>query len=152
MLYYKVISIFAVGNQTFKIMERVSINLNLFKLKNTGITELQGKSGAKKRCLIIPIDDNDLFTTEKGVYLNLIAFPNDKVEGQTHIVKQSFNKERREAMTEEEKNSLPILGGIQKPKEATPKDGETYSTPTQYDASLAAPEEQAHGSIDDLPF
>ncbi|WP_195375364.1 hypothetical protein [Parabacteroides leei] len=133
-------------------MERVSINLNLFKLKNTGITELQGKSGAKKRCLIIPIDDNDLYTIDKGVYLNLIAFPNDKVEGQTHIVKQSFSKERREAMTEEEKNTLPILGGIQKPKEAVPKNGESYSTPTQYDATQPAPEEQAHGSIDNLPF
>lgn len=133
-------------------MERVSINLNLHKLKATGVVELIGKSGAKKRCLVIPIDDNDLFVSDKGVYLNLIAFPNDKVEGQSHIVKQSFNKARRDSMTEEERNSLPILGGIQKPKEQTPEGGETYNTPPQYEVPTAPGTAEGSTPIDDLPF
>lgn len=143
--------IFAFGNQIFTVMERVSININLFKLKNTGITELTGKSKVTKRCLVIPIDDNELYTSEKGVYLNLMAFPTDKVENQTHMIKQSFDKERLERMTEEERRAIPILGGIRKPKECLPESGESYQAPQQF-SEAGAPGTQNDNVIDDLPF
>src|SRR5690606_13345668 len=72
------------------------------------------KSGKNKDvdCLLIPIDQNSLFKSEKGgVYLNLIHFemkePKDYGD---HIVKQSLPKEVRESMSDEEKQSQPILG------------------------------------------
>jgi hypothetical protein len=66
--------------------------------------------------IFIPIAANDLFFSEtsKAVYLDLVAFEM-KVQGkngETHIVKQSLSKEKREKMTKEEQNAMPILGNI----------------------------------------
>ena len=124
-------------------MSYLKSSINLMKLKNTGITVLDSKSGVSKKCLIIPIKDNRLFVTDKGVYLNLIAFESDKLEGASHLIKQSFSKEELDKMSEEEKNNMPILGSIYKP--ADPK-GESYSVPQNTEAPVvSAPK-------DDLPF
>jgi hypothetical protein len=75
---------------------------------------VKGKAG-EVDCLVIPIEKNRLFVGEKGIYLDLIAFeikepkPDRK---DTHLVKQSFSKEVREAMTEEQLKSIPILGSL----------------------------------------
>lgn len=66
-------------------------------------------------CLVIPIDQNNLFKEEKGIYLDLIAFEvSTKKEGikDTHLVKQSLAKEKREAMTEYELKAMPIIGNL----------------------------------------
>lgn len=66
-------------------------------------------------CLIIPIEKNKLFVGEKGVYLDIIAFDitNKKPDQKdTHLVKQSFSKEEREKMTEEQLKAVPILGNL----------------------------------------
>lgn len=66
-------------------------------------------------CLIIPIEKNKLFVGEKGVYLDIVGFEiREPKEGSkdTHVVKQSFSKEAREAMTEEQLKALPILGNL----------------------------------------
>lgn len=125
-------------------MSRLNFSINLMKLKNTGISCLNSaRSGLTKKCLIIPIDDNKLSVTEKGVYLNLVAFESEKAENQSHLIKQSFSKEILEKMSEEEKLSYPILGGINKPVVPT---GETYTSPGKTEANV----EKA--PIDDLPF
>jgi hypothetical protein len=86
--------------------------LNLMNLKAQRKT-LNGKLGPTE-CIVIGIDANNLFVGEKGIYLDLIAF--DRKEkgknGETHLIKQSFSKEEREAMTEDQRNSLPILGDL----------------------------------------
>ena len=66
----------------------------------------------------ILIEKNKLFVGEKGVYLDLIAFEIDSAKRNTeskdtHLVKQSFSKEAREEMGEDELKSLPILGNLQ---------------------------------------
>jgi len=138
------ISIFVDINQLFKSMSHLNFSLNLMKLKNVGVSCLNSaRSGITKKCLIIPIEDNKLFVTEKGVYLNLIAFESDKFDDQSHLIKQSFSKEELEKMSDNEKNSYPILGGIKKPLEPT---GDTYTSPTNTEANV----EKA--PIDDLPF
>ncbi len=95
-------------------MGRISVKINLAALKNAAIIT----SGKNKDvdCILIPIDQNHLFRTEKGaVYLDVIGFETapDKRKGKdTHMAKQSLSKEVQEAMTEEEKKAMPILGNF----------------------------------------
>lgn len=91
----------------------ISTKINLAALKNAAII----KSGKNKDvdCLIIPIEQNYLYRSEKSnaVYLDLQGFElKTKKEGSkdTHLVVQSLPKDVRDALTEEEKKAMPILG------------------------------------------
>lgn len=120
-------------------MSNLSIKLNLSKLKGSALTKLKNKQGQEVRCVIIPVDENGLFVGEKGVYLDLTAFEmQNPAYDQTHFVKQSVSKEKYQAMTEEQRNSVPILGGL-KPF------GKIEMAPTD---EYSVPE----GQTDDLPF
>lgn len=93
-------------------MANFSIKTDLLKLKGAFVTNLKGKT-ATKRCLIIPVDDAGLFIGEKGVYLNLTAIEMQNPKySDTHCVKVSLDKERYEAMSEEERKAQPIIGGM----------------------------------------
>lgn len=94
-------------------MANYGIRIDLLKLKGAFMRNLQGKT-ATKRCLIIPVDDCDgVFLGEKGCYLNMAAIEMREPKfNDTHCVKVEIPKERREAMTEEERNAVPILGGL----------------------------------------
>lgn len=125
-------------------MSSYGININLLKLKNTAVIDLESKkTGTKKKCLIIPITDNDLFLSDKGVYLSLNAYEaNGLNDNKTHLLKQNFTKEVREKMTEDEKNTLPILGDA-KPLIRKEPDNINTEEYTQAKNTLIA---------DDLPF
>jgi hypothetical protein len=92
---------------------------DLLKLKGAFVTNIQGREKTK-RCICIPLDDSGLVVGQKGVYLNSVAIEmhNPKYE-QTHLIKVDYPKEQREAMTDEERNEQPILGGLRpiQPKE-----------------------------------
>jgi hypothetical protein len=120
-------------------MSNFNINLNLRALKSTIIKDVQGKT-ATKQCLIIPIADNDLFVGEKGgVYLNLSAWESNNLkDGKTHLVKQSPSRKVREAMTNEERKSIPILGDM--------KPFENASATVKSEGVMAVEDN------DDLPF
>lgn len=93
-------------------MANYSIKTDLLKLKGAFVTNLKGKT-ATKRCLIIPVDEANLYVGEKGVYLNMTAIEmREPKYSETHCVKQSLDRERYEAMTDEERNAQPILGGM----------------------------------------
>ena len=95
-------------------MSRISGKLNLLQLHAVR-KMITGQLGPVE-CLVIPIEKNKLFVGEKGIYLDLIAFELEKKKEDskdTHLVKQSFSKEVREAMPEDELKSLPILGNLQ---------------------------------------
>jgi hypothetical protein len=119
-------------------MSNFNINLNLRALKGAFVYDFKGKT-ATKQCLVIPISDNDLFVGEKGgVYLNLSAWESRNLrDGKTHLVKQSFSKDVREAMTEEERRGIPILGDA--------KPFETASATVKSEGVMAVDD-------DDLPF
>lgn len=123
-------------------MANYSIKTDLLKLKGAFVTNLRGKT-ATKRCLIIPVDEAGLFVGEKGVYLNLteIEMQNPKFS-ETHCVKVSLDKERYDAMTEEERQAQPIIGGM---KQLERKQSEMAVT-GQIDGS------QAFEDDNDLPF
>lgn len=94
-------------------MENYSIKIDLLKLKGAFMRNLKGASETK-RCLILPVDDCDgVFLGEKGCYLNMTAISLTEPKFKdTHCVKVNIPKEQREAMTEEERNAIPILGGL----------------------------------------
>lgn len=119
--------------------------INMAAFKHV-IMEKKGKSGMVKG-LFIPIEANSLFTSKDGkkFYFDMIAFErkNGADEyGNTHIIKQSFSKEARDAMSEEEQKKQPIFGNIQ------------ASVYTPEDASNNVAEGQVFndGNDDDLPF
>lgn len=93
-------------------MSNFGIKLDLLKLKGAAVTELQTPTGVK-RCLVIPVDENNIFVGQKGVYLDLCAFEmkNPQYEA-THTIKQSLPKAVRDSMTEEQRKALPIVGDL----------------------------------------
>lgn len=135
-------------------MSNLSIKINLTKLPGVIFQQLTGKSGTKKDCIIIPIEDCNLFVGEKGVYLDLTAYGyKEQKYADTHFVKQSFSKEQIEgikelalivnpALSDTELNDVlnkanPIIGGVKPLQKAEMQ-------PTQ-DSPL-------NPNADDLPF
>ena len=122
-------------------MANFSIKTNLLKLGGAFVTNLKGKT-AIKQCLVIPVEDANLFVGKTGVYLNLTAIEMREARyDDTHCVKQSLDKERYDALTEEERKALPIIGGMRQ-LESKQQSMEVKST---MDASNFAED-------DDLPF
>jgi len=95
-------------------MGRISCKINLAALKNAAIIT----SGKNKDvdCILIPIEQNHLFRSEKGaVYLDVIGFetaPEKRKGKDTHMAKQSLDKKVLDAMSEDEKKAMPILGNF----------------------------------------
>jgi len=97
-------------------MSRISGKINLLNLH--AIRKIMPGQLGPVECLVIPIEKNSLFIGKTGVYLDLIAFEVDPSKRNaenkdTHLIKQSFSKEVREKMTEDQLKSLPILGNLQ---------------------------------------
>ncbi len=93
-------------------MANFSIKLNLRKINGASLVNLKGRT-ATKRCLVIPLDDSGLFEGEKGVYLNMTAIEmSEPSYGDTHFIKVNLDREAYEALTEEERRAIPILGGM----------------------------------------
>ena len=93
-------------------MANYTISTDLLKLQGAFISNLKGKA-TTKQCLCIPIDDAGLYLGQKGCYLDLAAFQLQNSQyGDTHCVKQSLSKQKRDAMTEEERKALPIIGNM----------------------------------------
>lgn len=86
--------------------------INLRALKNAAVAQLKCKSGMKQ-CLVIPIDDANLYLTEKACYLDVSVFEMREVRDEaTHLVKQQFTKARYDAMSEDERRAAPIIGNM----------------------------------------
>lgn len=120
-------------------MSTISETLNLMQLH--AVRKMIAGQLGPVDCIVIPIEKNKLFVGEKGIYLNMICFgftPKEVGDKRTHIVKQSFSKEIREAMTEEELKKLPILGDL------TEWSGQSEQTVTSSN--------EIQDEISDLPF
>lgn len=94
-------------------MANFGMKIDLLKLKGAFMKNLQGKTSTK-RCIIIPVDECDgVFLGEKGCYLNMTAIEMREARfGDTHCIKPDIPKEQREAMTDEQRNAVAILGGL----------------------------------------
>lgn len=121
--------------------------IDLLKLKNACVINVNGNAGVKKG-VFIPIEDNNLFVSSNSAYINFVAFETLRPGkfGETHIVKQSFGKEILSKMSEEEKKEIPIIGNIrplEKNNTQQHVEAATYTTTTS-----SRKEEDA----DSLPF
>ena len=115
----------------------ITLKLNLTQLKHA---RMKTPKGAE--CIVIPIVENYLFIGEKGIYLDIVGFEvkNPEPGKDTHLLKQSFSKEKLATFTDEQKQSLPIIGNA--------RISTTHSEPEPNDLN---PGTVADG-IDDLPF
>lgn len=130
-----------------------NIKIDLTAFAGAGKINLSGKNGQLKKCLVIPIEENHLYEGEKGIYADFIAWEmkEKKENGATHLVKQSFPKEVREAMSEEEKRALPIFGDLR--DAMTEKKGlDTYSMPGSIPEQASSVYATTLPEVDDLPF
>lgn len=121
----------------------ITLKLNLTALKHA---LMKSAKDEKETLLCIPIKANELYKSEKGnVYLDIVGFEfddkSDKKYKDTHLLKQSFSKERLSEMTEEEKKAHPILGN------ARVSGAGAYSEPEPN----AQSQDVADG-VNDLPF
>ena len=94
-------------------MSTITTKLNLSQLKHV-IQKKKVKSGEEIDCLVIPIELNNLFKSEKGnVYLDLIGFEikEKKTDSKdTHLIKQFLPKSTYDGMTEDEKKEMKVIG------------------------------------------
>lgn len=122
-------------------MSKISGKLNLLNLHGV-VKMIKGQSGMVE-CLVIPLEINSLFKGEKGIYLDIIAFEVDPAKRNaeskdTHLIKQSFPKDVRDLMSDDDLKKLPILGNLQVWGEGT--------------GSAPVSSSQTLGEEDDLPF
>lgn len=123
-------------------MGNLSIKIDLLKLNNATIVDIKGKTATKK-CVVIPIEDAGLFLGEKGLYLSAtgVQLREPKYE-QSHFIRAEIDKDKYNAMTEEERKTIPIIGSIK-----------TYASPAVATAE-AVTFSNEYMSVDetDLPF
>lgn len=124
-------------------MANFSIKADLLKIKGAAIINLKDET-ATKRCLVIPVDDSGLFVGKKGVYLNMTAVEmREPRYGDTHCVKINLDRDAYNALSEEERRNIPILGGMHELEQQV----RTMKVTQTIDVSQAA-----DNPDDDLPF
>lgn len=119
-------------NLKTSIMANYNVKVDLGKLKQVAAVNITGRSGVPTKCVVIPVDANSIFLSDKGgMYLDLQAIAlKEERYGQSHLLKRSIPKEEWERLSDEEKKSQPIIGSLipirAKEKEVT-ESAEVYS-------------------------
>ncbi len=91
-------------------MANYSINFNLSKITGAKLVNAP-INGVLTECILIPTAD--MFKNDKGVHLNAIAFSLKEPKfDNTHMIKQSVETEKYKLLSKEEKEALPIIGGM----------------------------------------
>lgn len=90
-----------------------AIKINLSKIPGAARITLTGQSGKQKRGIFIPEEDAHLYDGEKGLYLNLVAIrPKEEKYNQSHFIKLNLDRATYDAMSQEERDELPIIGSV----------------------------------------
>ena len=97
--------------------ENLRVSVDPLKMKAAVLGIKSPKTGVTKKCLVMPIEDNDFYNKvdEHGklvIRMTFDVWKNRETSqyGDTHMVKQSHSKEWNEAHTDEQKKAEPILG------------------------------------------
>lgn len=130
-------------------MANYNLKLDLSKLKNACIKNLKASSGEIK-CLIIPVDDNNLFISEKtgSIYLDCTCteLQTPKYE-QTHFIKRRYTKEQYYQMDAEDRKNIPILGNLSPQKEWN-----NNGVDNSQSQPRIQPNQVSNNNSNDLPF
>jgi len=87
-----------------------AIKVNVAKIPNAFKATIKGTTKSVE-CICIPVEN--LYQGEKGVYLNLYATElREPKYKETHFVKVSVDDDVYKAMTKEQQDAIPIIGGI----------------------------------------
>ena len=93
-------------------MSNLSIKVNLTKIAGAHFITLPGKKGPTK-CIVMPVEDCNLFVGEKGVYLDLTAYQyKEQKFTDSHFIKPNLPKEVFDAMTKEQQDAIDICGRV----------------------------------------
>lgn len=124
------------------------VSVDPMKMKCGIMSVKSPKTGVTKKCLILPIEENDFFNKvgDDGkitIRMTFDVWENDNVSqyGDTHLVKLSHSKEWNEHHTDEQKKAEPILGNAR-----------PIVLKTVEQVNIPAAEVAAEESTDDLPF
>jgi len=131
-------------------IENLNIDLDLLKFDKSFIMDIPGKA-AVKRCVCIPIEDNDIYVSKddatgkaKAAYLHLTAWKSSEEKfGQTHYVRQSLSQEFKDNHSSEEIKQRPILGNGKPVQMKSNNAANSVSAPTM---------SPMDNGTDDLPF
>lgn len=93
--------------------ENFLISINLLRLRNASIKGVKNKDGKVVKCVIIPIEKNNIFISEKsGAYIGFTAYAKKDWDKGTHEVKKTLSKDEAENMTAEDKKNMPNVGSM----------------------------------------
>ena len=114
--------------------DNLSITINIANIRGAVVRNIQGKNQAMP-CVVIPIDKDTMFVGEKGVYIDLVAFPikeeyiRGESDNRTHSIKQSFSREYRDKLSDAERKELPYIGNVSVLKRQSITDKVAEQTP-----------------------
>jgi hypothetical protein len=129
--------------------------LDLLKFEMAGVADIRGK-----RCIVIPVDENDIHVRTddslrpKSAYLNVSVVERrepSQFNGSTHYVKQSFSKAYKERHTAEQLKAKPYLGDM-KPFTFGSQQQQPASDNTQSNQSMVIEADALTYSGGELPF
>lgn len=121
-------------------MADFQIKVDLLKLQGAAIKDMTAADGRTMRCVVIPIWEAGIYEGKKGVYLDLRAVETQNPQYEdTHFVKQSVTREKYSAMTEEQREAIPIVGNLKPVRKAQSAPLNYGNTPAREEAPLAEP-------------
>jgi hypothetical protein len=121
------------------------LKIDVKKLNKAFVYPIQGKE-AKVECVCIPV--SEFYSGKNGeLYCNLQITEKKQVGqyGDTHFAKQSLEKASYNALSEEQRKAIPILGNMEPSKFGNNAPTQTAEPQTQAQA-------QAQPEGDGLPF
>ena len=129
-------------------MANYKVKLDLAKLCNAQVVDVQGK-----KCVVIPVDDNGIFLSQKGgIYLDLVARENTEPKyGQTHYIKRNVSKKTFAEMTNDARDSVKNIVGNLAPFEFENNYGTASNPVTPQPQQNVAPEPKSI-DVNTLPF
>lgn len=92
------------------------LDLNLAHLDGAFIADVVTNNGANRKCVCVPVYDNDIFLSERGgAYLHLVAWQVDGKDWGTHMVQRSMSAADRGRL-QEQGRQVPIVGNLSEMK------------------------------------
>lgn len=138
-------------------MDNGMLSIYLNRLNNATVEVVRGKE-----CVVIPVNDNNLFISSKGtiVLTTLLLKMKESKWGKTHSIQAHIKKEERDKMTEEQRKEAAKELGYFKPFEDRGNAERQNNNPPYNSATRAsaAPAPATNGKtnngddLEDMPF